>query len=118
MADAERSAGERVDRRAVGGAIVGKQALHGDPVASEEGDCAPQETGCGRGAFVVEDLDVGEAAVVVDRDVDVVPAGVSGAAAVDCDLALAGAAAADAVTDTAADAAELLDVDVDELAGA
>ena len=33
--DAERPAGERVDRRAVGGAVVGEQTLNPDPVPGE-----------------------------------------------------------------------------------
>jgi hypothetical protein len=43
MADAERPAGERVDRGDVGGAVVGQEPLDGDPVAGVEGGGAAQE---------------------------------------------------------------------------
>ena len=116
VADAESAAGERVHDGAVAGAVVGQQLLDFDPVAAVEGDGAAQEAGSGGCLLVVEDLGVGEAAVVVDGDMNELPAGDAGAAPVDPRLCLRGAAAADAVAD-AADAAELLDVDVDQLAG-
>jgi len=115
VADAEEPAVQGVHGRAVGGAVVGEDAFDVDAVAGEEGDCAAQETGSGFGAFIGEHFDVGEPAVVVDRDVDEVPAGVAGPAAVDRDLALALSAAADAVAGTR-NAAQILDVDVHELA--
>jgi hypothetical protein len=62
-------------------------------------------------ALVREDLGVGQARGVIDRDVQVFPA--DAAVAVDD----AGAAAGDAVPD-AGDLAELLGVDVDQLTGA
>src|SRR4029453_8150184 len=58
VADPERPTGESVDRRAVGRAVVGQDALPGDPVAGEEGTC-------GRRPLVGEHFGIGEAAVVV-----------------------------------------------------
>src|SRR5215218_2741784 len=73
VADAERLAGERMDGCAVGGAVGGEQTLHPDAVASKESDCSAQEAD-GRGRFLVgEHFSVGEAAVVVDGDVDELP---------------------------------------------
>jgi hypothetical protein len=74
VADPERPTGESVDRRAVGRAVVGQDALHGDPVAGEEGERAAQEGNRGRRPLVGEHFGIGEAAVVVDCDVDVLPA--------------------------------------------
>src|SRR5437868_7993453 len=65
----------------------------------------------GHGLLIVEDFDVDEPGRVVDADVDVLPADVKRASVV--------AAAGDAAGDTVArprDPAELLDIDVDELA--
>ena len=71
------------------------------------------------GFLVGEHLGVGEAAVVVDGDVDVLPAD-GAAAAAGCVGVAAGCSAggrrAPALAGAAFDPAELLDVDVDELA--
>jgi hypothetical protein len=75
VADAEPPAGERVDDAAVTAAVVGQYAFDNHAVATVESERALQE-GDGRGrAFVCEDLGVGETAVVVDGDMDVLPAG-------------------------------------------
>ena len=74
---------------AVAGAVVGEQLLDFDPVAAVEGDGAAQEAGSGGCLLVVEDLGVGEAAVVVDGDMNELPAGDAGAAPVDPRLLLA-----------------------------
>src|ERR687897_208601 len=73
VADAERPAGERMDGCAVGGAVVGEQTLDLDAVASKESDCSPQEADGGGRFLVGVHFGVGEAAVVVDGDVDVLP---------------------------------------------
>jgi len=119
VTDAECSAGERVERGSVAAAVVGEQPLDGDAVPLVEGDGSTEEADDRGRALVGEDFGIGEAAVVVDADVDVLPAdGVAddpvavGAARV---VVLIGATA-DAFAGAAADAAELLDVDVDELA--
>jgi len=72
-------------------------------------DGSLQEPDAGPAGFVAEDLEVRDAAAVVDRDVDVFPTGVAGAV-------ITGAAAGDAMTGRL-EPAELLDVDMDELAG-
>jgi hypothetical protein len=65
VAEAELAAGEGVDGGAVGGAVVGEDALDADAVAGKERECALEETDRGGGFLVVEDLGVGEPAVVV-----------------------------------------------------
>ena len=55
----------------VGGAVVGEDPLDADAVAAVEGDGAAEEADRGRCLLVGEHLGVGEAAVVVDGDVDV-----------------------------------------------
>jgi hypothetical protein len=70
-------------------------------VAAIERQRAPQQADRGRGLLVVEHLDVGQPGGVVDRDVDVLPAGAAGA--------LSGPAVArDPVPGAALDPAELL----------
>src|ERR1700746_2170759 len=43
VTNAQSSAGDRMDRRAIAGSIVREQLLHGHPVALKVGDRAPQE---------------------------------------------------------------------------
>src|SRR6059036_124704 len=52
VADPERSAGERVHGRAVGGAVVAEDRFHADAVAAVEADSAMQEADRG-GCFLV-----------------------------------------------------------------
>src|SRR5713226_2243408 len=96
VADPQRSAGERVDRRPVAGAVVGQDPL--------DLDAAP--------------AGVGEGAVVVDGDVDVLPA--DGLAAdpgrVRGGRCVVAETSVDAFAGAAFDPAELLDVEVHELA--
>jgi len=68
--DLQPSAGDRVDDRDVGAAVVAEDRFDRDPVASEEGDGAAQEAGGGRCFLVGQHLGVGQAAVIVDGDVD------------------------------------------------
>src|SRR3954449_618722 len=76
--------------------------------AATAGDVgAPEEGGDGFLALVVEDLDVGQARAVVDADVHELPA----------DPAAARRAVAVDAMPGPPDAPELLDVDVDQLAG-
>ena len=74
MADAESSARDRVHGRAVGATVVGDQPLGGDAIAGKVRDGAMKESDGGDRFLVGEDLDVGQAGGVVDRDVDVLPA--------------------------------------------
>jgi hypothetical protein len=77
VTDAECSTGERVQCRDVRAAVVGEHALDLDAVAGKEGEGAAEEPDRGGCLFVGEDLGVGEAAVVVDGDVDELPAGLA-----------------------------------------
>src|ERR687892_894905 len=96
---------------AIGVAVVGHDSLDADAGAREPSE-SPLEEGDGAGlALVGQDLGVSQARGIIDRDVQVLPA--DAAVAVDH----AGVAAGDAVPD-AGDLAELLGVDVHELAGA
>src|SRR5918995_36388 len=103
--------------RDVGGAVVGHDRLDahaalGEPVqrAAQEGDRA----GCRE---VVEHFGVGQPRVVVDRDVHELVAGQLSLAPIDAAVDLALAVTDDPMSGAArADLAELLDVDVDELA--
>jgi hypothetical protein len=88
-------------------AVVGQDLFDGDAVVFVEGLAVVEEVEGVGGCFGGVDAAVGEAAVVVDADEEVVPAG----AAFRADRA-----AADRVVGPD-DAAEFLDVDVDQLAG-
>src|SRR4051794_38149443 len=93
----------------IGRSVAGHDPLDADAEALEPGQCAAGERDGARGFLVDQDLTVGHAASIADGDVEILPVG----AAL---VALCGAIAGDAVAD-ASDAAELLDVDVDEFAG-
>src|SRR5215212_6949881 len=92
--------------RPIAGAVIREDALDADAEAAEEGDRAAEEAGRGRALLVGEHLDVGEPGGVVDGDVDELPTDPA---------APRSAVAVDAVAGTA-DLAQLLDVDVNELA--
>ena len=89
-------------------AVVGHHALDPDALAPEPAQGADQEAGHRLALLIRQDLDVSQARGVVDRDVDELPAST---------LALAAPVAGDAMAD-AAEAGELLDIEVDELTGA
>src|SRR3954462_12524126 len=85
-----------------------------------ERDCATQKADRVAGLLVWEDFGVGQAGGVVDGDMHGVPslraaADAGGVGA--CALAVVAIAAGDPLASAALDAAELLDVDVDELTG-
>jgi len=70
------------------------------------------------GLLITEDLGIGHAGAVVDRDVHVLPAhpaAIDAATVATCAIALA-PAAVDAMPGAAIDPSELLDVDMDQLA--
>ena len=93
---------------AVAGAIVGVNALDGDAMLGEEGEGGVEEGDGTGGGFIREELGEGEAAVIVDGDVKIFPAGAADVIV----LAVAGDAVA-----WAHDAGEFLDVEVEEFAG-
>jgi len=98
---------------AVAAAVVGQYPVDVDVVGGEERGGSGPERGCGGALFVVEDLAVGQAAVGVDRGVhervpDLAPV----------TLAAHRGTAVGSPAATAWDAAQLLDVEVDQLARA
>jgi hypothetical protein len=103
----EPSAGPGKDAGAVARAVVGHHAQHADAEAGVVGERSLQEGDGALLALVGQDLGEGDARGVVEADVDELPAGTP---------ALTGTLAGDAVAD-AFEAAEFLDVDVDQLAG-
>src|SRR5688572_19744847 len=119
VADAQAAAGEGVDRRPVAGAVVAEDALDADAVAAEEGNGAAEEADRGCCLFVCQHLGVREAAEVVDGDVHVLVADrvAPVALAVGEGAVVVLLATADTPASSALDAAELLDIDVHELAG-
>jgi hypothetical protein len=94
--------------RDVAGAIVGHDGLDLNAAALEPGDRASKEACGGWRSFVRQDFRVGQSGSVVDGDVDELPPYATDPG---------GAVAMDAMAD-ATDAAQLLDVDVDQLARA
>src|SRR5690606_20535539 len=94
--------------------VVGHHPLDpGDAHGGEVGRRPPQEAGAGLGPFVVVDLAVGQAGVVIDHGVDVVIADTPGLV-----LGLVGrGAAVGAPTATIGDLAQLLHIHVDQLPG-
>jgi hypothetical protein len=93
---------------AIGVAVVGHHALDQDALALEPAQRADQEAGDRLALLVRQDLDVRQARGIVYSDVDELPARAVRAVA---------AVAGDPVAD-AAEAGELLDIEVDEFAGA
>src|SRR5262245_45176983 len=91
----------------IGRPVVGHDPLDGDAQAGEPGDGALEEGDRAFLALVGQDLGEGEARGVVDADVEEVPA----------DAAFPAAPVTDDAVADAVDPAQLLDVDVDELAG-
>jgi hypothetical protein len=91
--------------RAVGGAVVGVETLGGDAKLGKEGQCVVEESEGTGGRFVWVELSKGEAGVIVDGDVEILPACAWGMVV----LTIPG----DAMTGTL-DAGELLDIEVDE----
>src|ERR1700689_2969298 len=90
-------------------AVIGHDALDLDAEASKEAQGVEEKAQAGASRLVRQDFRIGEPGVVVDRQMHIFPADPSG-------LALACAIAGDAVTN-AIEFAELLDVDVEDLAG-
>jgi len=106
--EAESAAGIAELLCAIAGSVVGHDTLDGDAEALIVGDGGLEE---GDGTFLLlvwKNPGESDARSVIDADMDELPAGTAGFAL----LAVSG----DAVTDTI-EAAEFLDVDVDQLAG-
>jgi hypothetical protein len=85
----------------------------GDAVGGEEASGSGQEPSAGAGLLIGEHLGIGQAGVVINGGMDeVVARPTSGVAA----AVLGGVAAMDAVAAAGAEPAQLLDVEVDQLA--
>src|SRR6266566_2661152 len=104
--DAELCAGGRPSVRAVAVAVVAEDAFDGDAAVAVPAEGAAEEGDAIGGALARQQLCVGQARVVIDREVQVLPAGVTVARE---------PVAMDALADRP-ETAELLDVDVNELA--
>src|SRR3954470_20039091 len=91
----------------IAGAVIGEETADGDAELGVVAESGEQEGGSGKAFFIGQDLGKGDAGVVVDGDMDVLPADVAG---------IAFAVAMDAVAD-AADAAQFLDVEMEQIAG-
>src|SRR5438034_7227260 len=108
MLEAEIAAGLGEGLRSVAGAVVGHDTRYRNTEAGVIGDRRFEESDSTLLFLVGQDLREGDAGSVVDADMDELPAGAAGLAL----LRITGDAMADL-----AEAAELLDVDVDHLAG-
>jgi hypothetical protein len=107
--DAELLAGAGEGFGEIAAAIVGHDALDDDAEGFEVADGCEEES---NGTFLLlvrEDIGTGDTGMVVDGNVDEFPAGALAAA-------MTGAASGDPVAD-AVEAAKLLDVEMDDLAG-
>src|SRR5580658_3680779 len=89
------------------GSVIGHDAAHPDVVADEVSRCLAKEKACRSGFFVGHHGHIGHAGVVVDSNVEELPAGAAGLV-----LRIAGDAMA-----WLADASQLLDVDVQQISG-
>src|SRR5713226_5350953 len=79
--DAELEASSAEVAGAIAGAVVGEQSANGDAVLGVEGDSGVQEGDGGFALLVGQHAGEGEAGVIVDGDVQSLPAGELGASA-------------------------------------
>jgi len=107
VTEPELIAREREVTAPVAASVVGEDPLDRDPVAGIEAPGPAEEVGRRHWALVGQLLGIGEPAMVVDREVDPVPA--------DPAVPVPGIDAVDPVTAAWADPAEHLRVEVDEL---
>ena len=107
MADAETTASIAEEARAVARAVVGQQTTDADAERAVVTDRSVEESDGGVAAFMGQDLREGEAGVVVDGDVNELPA-----SAATGPRAISG----DAMTGLE-EASELLDVEMQQVAG-
>ena len=117
VADAERPAGDRVHCRAVGRAVVGQQAFDNDPVTAEEGHRPAQERARRRRLLVGQHLGVGQPGGVIDRDLHELPADRPAPQPITVGERRAVVLVAGDTLARAFDPPQLLDVDMDQLAG-
>jgi len=107
MCEAELMAGGGEGFGAIGGAAISQELLDVDAVSGVEGEGLVEGVEDALGPFVREQTSEGEAGMVIDGDVE----------AFDASAWVAGGAIAGGADTGMAEAAELLDVEVEELAG-
>src|SRR6185369_12440899 len=107
MAELELSAGGAKDPGDVAIAVVAHHATNDDAAGRKPGEGPTEKSGTGRGELVGQHLDVGDATVIIDGHVDILPSHTSRAPL---------PVAVDAMPHTS-DHAERLDIHVDEIAG-
>jgi hypothetical protein len=107
VGDAEMAADVREVVGVEAGSVVGEHTPCGDAEALEVGHGCGQEAGGGVRLFVRVECGVGDAGVIIDGDVEELPA---------CSTSLVPGVAGDAMAGLD-DAGELLDVDVQQVAG-
>ena len=118
MADAERATCDRVNDGDVGRPVVGEQLIDLDAVAAVERSGAAQECDCAGGLLVWKHLGVSQAAAIVDRDMHALPADqLATRARAVAALPVVARASRHALAGTVLDPAQLLDINVHELAG-
>src|SRR6266487_4440359 len=110
------AAGNGVNRRDIGRAVVGHHPLDRDAALAKPRHRPVKEADGARAALIGEDLDVGETSGVIDADVAELPADDAAAAPRHGCLGQPATAPAGDPMAGALEAPELLDVDVDELA--
>lgn len=91
----------------IAGAVVGHDPVDLDAVAFEEADGTAQESRCGLGLFIGQDLDIGQTGEIVDGHMSKLPPRPTSSGS---------SVAMNAMTHSF-DASQLLDVEVDELPG-
>ena len=109
---------------AIAAAVIGQDPLDDHPVGGEPGLGSDQEPGRGLAGLIGVDLGIGEARVIINRGVDepmavqrvAVTAGLA-AGAVGLAVAATGGPAQEPMATPSGDVAQLLDIDVDQLAG-
>ncbi len=107
MADAETTASIAEEARAIARAVVGEQTTNGDAEGAVVTDRGVEESHRGVAAFIGQDLREGEAGVVVNSDMHELPASAATGPRAISGNAMTGAE----------EAAELLDVEMQQIAG-
>jgi|SRR5271157_2348200 len=110
MAQAELIAGRREVVTSIAAAVVGQDPFDADAMSAVETPGASQEVGRGSRRLVGQLLGIGKATVVVDRDVNAVPA--------QSTMVVADSSAMNSMAATWPDPPEHLGVEMDELAWA
>ena len=106
LSNTELKAETAEDAGAIAGAVIGEHARDGNPQTGVVVDGGLEESGGRAGFLVGQDLREGDARMIIDGDMHILPAGTMNAAA---------AVAGDTTTDRL-DATDLFDVEVEQIA--